>query len=141
MSRPWAKVWSGQIRINFRPNLSKPLQFANLYHQADNALQAEACDGFKTLLGDHAVAVTGGVLRLDAEQETGHKCVHVDHARRPTRIVQVLRGQVTVRVRDQVPDAAERQPTEREAHAEHQQCPSPLRVHQRREQVLQVSPS
>jgi len=81
------------------------------------------------------------VLRLDAEQEAGHERVHVDHARRPAGIVHVLRGQVTVRVRDQVPDAAERQPAEREAHAEHQQRPPPLRVHQRREQVLQVPPS
>lgn len=111
-----------------------------LYHQAGDALEAEEHYGFGTLLGDHAVTETGGVLRLDAEQEAGYERFHVEHARRPRRVVDVLGGQVAVGERDQVPDDAESQPAEQEAHDEHGQRPPPPRVHQRGEQVLHVPP-
>jgi len=113
---------------------------AYLYHQSRDTLETEERDGFVTLFGHHAVTVAGGVLRFHAEQETARERLHVDHARCPRRVFDVVGRQVAVRVRDQVPSDAEAEPAEQEAHAEHEQRPPPSGVHQRGEQVLQVAP-
>lgn len=112
-----------------------------LDHQTGDALEAEKHYGLVTFFGDHPVTKARGVLRLHAEQETGHERFHVDHARRPRRVVDVLGRQVAVSEGDQIPDDAESQPTEQETHDEHAQGPPPSRVHQRGEQVLHVPPS
>lgn len=80
------------------------------------------------------------MLRLHAEQETGHERLHVDHARGPVGVVGVLGQQVAVRVGNQVPDDAAAEPAEQKAHAEHEQRPPPSGVHQRSEQVAHVAP-
>lgn len=109
-------------------------------HQTGDALETEKHYGLVTFFRDHAVTEPRGVLRLHAEQETGYKRFHVNHARRPRRVVDVLRGEVAMSEGDQVPDDAESEPTEQETHDEHAQGPSPSRVHQCGEQVLHVPP-
>lgn len=49
------------------------------------------------------------------------------------------RGEVSVGEDDEPPDEREQQPGEDEGESEHEQRPAPLRVHEGREDILQVS--
>lgn len=83
------------------------------------------------------------MLRLDREEERAGEPADVHDARgvREVRVGVVLRVEVAVAVRDHPPYQGEAQPGEQEVHGEHQQRPSPLRVYQRREDVLQQNVS
>lgn len=112
-----------------------------LDHHPDDALEADEEDRLGTLLGDDPPAVADRVLRLDAVQEAAGEVVDVEHAGGPVSVLlerrEMVRLQVAVREEDQPPDDGEAQPGEEEAGGEDQEGPSPLGVHQSREDVLQ----
>ena len=77
------------------------------------------------------------MLRLDAEEECGSKCVHVGDA----CFVESLSIGVGVAMGGghRVPHERKAQPREQEIHGEHEKRPAPLSVHQRGEDVLQIA--
>lgn len=112
-----------------------------LDHHPDDALDAHDEDRLGAFLGRATAPVTDRVLGLDAEQEAAREREYVVHARRPV-VLDLVGGQVAllevaVAERDQPPDHGEAQPREDEAQAEAEQHPSPLSVHQGREDVSQ----
>lgn len=110
-----------------------------LDHHAHDALDAHDEDRLWALLGRATAPVTDRVLGLDAEQEAAREREYVVHARCPVVLDlvgrQVALLEVAVAERDQPPDHGEAQPREDEAQAEAEQHPSPLSVHQGREDV------
>ena len=105
---------------------------------AQQRLEEEEDDALRTLLGDVAVAVADGRLRLDEEQERGGKVVHVGDARGVGRVVAAV-AQVAADVRDHPPHGSHDQPGDRVGEDEDEQVPAPLEVHQRGEEVGDVA--
>jgi hypothetical protein len=106
-----------------------------------NALKAHDEYSFGTLLGGGTETVSDGVLGLDAEEEAAGKAEDVVDARGPIVLHldgrQVTLVKITVSEGNQPPDHRESQPGQEEAQNEAYQRPTPLRIYQSREDVLQ----
>lgn len=78
------------------------------------------------------------MLRLHGEEKTTGESAEVPHARGEfdVWIVGVFWIEITVVLGYQPPYYCESEPGEEEIHREHHQSPSPLRVDQRRENIL-----
>lgn len=90
-----------------------------------------------------AHAVADRVLSFDAEKEARRERVNVVDAWIPSAL-SLISGQVSLfKVAmsecDEPPDDGEEHPRADEAQAEREQCPSPLRIDESRENVLQES--
>lgn len=59
-------------------------------HGAQDGLQQQQHGAHRTLVGDDAVAVADGRLRLDGEEEGGDEAVDIVDARRPILILQMV---------------------------------------------------
>lgn len=96
---------------------------------------------FSFYLRAHTVA--DRVLGLDAEEEAWCKAVDVVDARIPAALGlisgQVSLFEVAVSERNEPPDDGEEHPRADEAQAEREEGPSPLRIDERRKNVLQES--
>lgn len=100
-------------------------------------LEEEEDDALRTLLGDVAVAVADGRLRLDEEQERGGKVVHVGDARGVGRVVAAV-AQVAADVGDHPPHRSHDQPCNCVSEDEDEEVPAPLEIHQRGEEIGDV---
>lgn len=81
----------------------------SIHDGSQQRLEEEQDDAFRTLLGDVAVAVADGRLRLDEKQERGGKVVHVGDARSVRRVVAAV-AQVASDVGDHPPHKSHDQP-------------------------------
>lgn len=81
----------------------------SVHDGSQQRLEEEEDDAFRTLLGDVAVAVADGRLRLNEKQERGGKVVHVGDARSVRRVVAAL-AQVASDVGDHPPHKSHDQP-------------------------------
>lgn len=124
-----------------RYSLAENIYHESLNHDARDALDAHDKYGLWAFLGGGATTVPDGVLSLDTEEEATGEAEDIVNARRPVVLHlnrrQVTLLEVTVREGDQPPDDREAQPGQQEAQNKAQQGPTPLRVHQGREDVLQ----
>lgn len=101
-------------------------------------LEEEQDDALWTLLSDVAVAVADGRLRLDEKQERGGKVVHVGDARGVRRVVAAV-AQVAADVGDHPPHRCHDQPCDGVSENEDEQVPAPLQIHERGEEIGDVS--
>ncbi len=104
---------------------------------AQHRLHQQKQDALGALVSDHPVAVADGRLRLYREQERCHKVIEVVDARSPLVVSYVL--QISSYVSDQPPHEAEEQPRHGVNQHEDEQVQRPPEVHQRGEEVRQVS--
>lgn len=100
-------------------------------------LEEEEHDALRAALGNVAVPVADGGFGLYEEEEGGGKVVHVGHARAVGVIVRPV--QVPSQVGDAPPHRSHDQPGDRVGQQEDEQVPAPLEVHQRGEEVGQVT--
>lgn len=104
---------------------------------AQDGLEEEEDDALGALVGDVAVAIADGGLRLDEEEEGRGEVIDVGHAGRVVADVGFV--QVAPGVGDHPPHGRHEEPGHRVGEDEDEEVPAPLEVHQGGEEVREVA--
>ncbi|MEE6523951.1 hypothetical protein FKM82_023100 [Ascaphus truei] len=109
----------------------------SIHDRSQQRLKQEEDDAFRAFLRDIPKTIANSSFGLYEEEESGWEVVHIGHA----RSVVIIVGSVDVPsdVGNDPPHRSHDQPGHGVRHDEDQQVPPPLQVHQRGEEVREVS--